>query len=218
MKKYILFDLDGTLTESAPGIIRSVKYALDRLAVGEYDENLLLKFVGPPLAESFKKFFGFSDEKALKAIDIYREYFSQKGLFENSVYSGIPQTLARLHDCGIKLAVATSKPEVFAEKILRHFSLADYFEHICGIPLEDEKMTKSQVVAVALDKLGVSDKSLAVMVGDRDYDAFGAHENQIECIGVTYGYGTEYELRCAGAEYIAFCPAGIADIIENMNR
>lgn len=206
MIKYILFDLDGTLTESAPGIINSLKYALEKLEIKDYDESMLGQFIGPPLAVSFKKFLGFSDEQSLNAIEVYREYFQDRGLFENAVYDGVSDMLAELKAHGLTLGVATSKPEVYAKKIIEHFNLDGYFTDICGIPLDDEKMTKSQVIAMAVKRLGIDDTDTAVMVGDRDYDVKGAAQNGIKCIGVTYGYGSENELIEAGAIAIAATP------------
>ncbi len=217
MKQYILFDLDGTLTESAPGIINSLKYALERLGVTDYDRTILDKFIGPPLAVSFEKFFGFKGEKCNNAIKIYREYFSKKGLFENSVYAGVEDMLARLKSAGLKLAVATSKPEVFARRILDKFGLSGYFEVICGIPLDNEKMTKAQVIDRAVAELSAADKQAVLMVGDRDYDVAGAHQNGIECMGVTYGYGSRSELESAGAEYIAASAEEAAELMLKLH-
>lgn len=214
MKQYILFDLDGTLTESAPGIINSLKYALERLGVQDYDRAILNKFIGPPLAVSFEKFFGFKGEKCNNAIKIYREYFSEKGLFENAVYPGVEDMLDTLKSAGLKLAVATSKPEVYARRILDKFGLSGYFEVICGIPLDNEHMTKAQVIARAINELGAANKQAALMVGDRDYDVAGAHQNGIECMGVTYGYGSRDELEKAGAEYIANTPSELPELIK----
>lgn len=218
MKKYILFDLDGTLTESAPGIINSLKYALDKLGITEYDEGVLNKFIGPPLAVSFKEFFGFSEDKCHAAIDLYRQYFSVKGLFENNVYGGVYKALSDLKDGGYRLAVATSKPEVFTRRIIDKFELTKYFDVICGIPLDDEKMTKAEVVGRTLNELGVADKSEAVMVGDRFYDILGAHENGIECIGVAYGYGSEQELTEAGADRIVYSALELTDMFKEVDR
>lgn len=217
MKQYILFDLDGTLTESAPGIINSLKYALERLGVTDYDRAILDKFIGPPLAVSFEKFFGFKGEKCNNAIKIYREYFSEKGLFENSVYPGVEIMLSRLKSAGIKLAVATSKPEVFARRILDRFGLSGYFEVICGIPLDNEKMTKAQVIDRAIAELNAADKQAVLMVGDRDYDVAGAHQNGIECMGVIYGYGSRSELESAGAEYIADSAEEAAELMLKLH-
>lgn len=202
MIKYILFDLDGTLTESAPGIIRSVKYALARMGIEDYDEDTLCKFIGPPLLESFEEHFGMNEQQAQRAVGIYREYFSEKGLFENAVYGGVRECLKRLKEAGLRLAVATSKPQVFCDRILEHFGLTEYFEVIVGVPLGDLKMTKTKVIAEALSRLGVVNKAEAVMAGDRFYDVEGALENGIGCIGVSYGYGSVEELLSAGAQKI----------------
>lgn len=217
MKQYILFDLDGTLTESAPGIINSLKYALEHLGVQDYDKAILDKFIGPPLAVSFEKFFGFKGKKCNNAIKIYREYFSERGLFENSVYPGIEDMLAQLKSAGLSLAVATSKPEVFARRILDKFGLSGYFKVICGIPLDNEHMTKAQVIERTMSELGVTDKQAALMVGDRDYDVAGAHQNGIKCLGVTYGYGSQEELERAGAEYIAASTADAAELMLKLH-
>lgn len=216
MLKYILFDLDGTLTESAPGIMNSLKYAFKKLGDSVPDDSVLKKFVGPPLIESFMKFSGFSEEKATMAVDVYREYFAEKGLFENSVYEGIPDCLKRLREAGYTLGVATSKPQVFCERILDHFGLTEYFGVIKGIPLDGEDMTKAEVISEALGALGDVDRSEAVMIGDRAYDAVGAEENGVGCIGVLYGYGTEEELIGAGAETTVKTPKELADLLLGM--
>ncbi|MCD8106355.1 MAG: HAD hydrolase-like protein [Oscillospiraceae bacterium] len=206
---YILYDLDGTLTDSARGIVNSFKYCLDELGITGWDDTSLLKFVGPPLRESFGVYLGMDEAGVDNAIKIYRTYYADKGIFENSVYDGIPEALGRLRDAGYIQAVATSKPEVYAKKILEKFGLSGYFEDICGIPLGDESMTKAQVIANSLEHLGITDKQTVVMVGDRDYDIRGAHLNGIPCIGVTYGYGSREELEAAGAEEIVKSPAEI---------
>lgn len=203
MAEYILFDLDGTLTESAPGIINSIKYTLRRYGLEELPQQTLEKFVGPPLIESFMRYCGFSEKKAEEAVDVYREYFSEKGLYENAVYSGIPECLEALKKSGKKLAVATSKPEVFCERILEHFDLKKYFDVVVGIPLDQEHMTKAEVIARALKLLNPRDTAEAVMIGDRDYDVVGARQNGIGCVGVLYGYGSREELEAAGA--VAIC-------------
>lgn len=217
MIRYVLFDLDGTLTESAPGIIESIKYALSRMGIEGYDEETLQKFIGPPLLESFQKHFGMPEEEAERAVSLYREYFSEKGLFENAVYDGVHGCLKRLKDAGLRLAVATSKPQVFSDRILEHFTLAEYFDVKVGVPLGALKMSKSEVIAEALSRLGVKNKSEAVMVGDRFYDVEGAKENGIGCIGVTYGYGNAEELLSAGAREVVssaqeLCEAVLAKI------
>ena len=207
--KYILFDLDGTLTESAPGIINSIRYTLDKLGLRPMTDEELKRFVGPPLIESFTRYCGLSREEAEHAVDVYREYFSEKGLFENAVYPGIPECLGALKSAGKKLAVATSKPQVFCERIIRHFGIDGYFDAVVGIPLDREDMTKAEVIKSAMELLGAVPEE-TVMVGDRDYDVFGARENGIPCIGVLYGYGSREELSAAGAVGICETVADIA--------
>lgn len=207
--KYILFDLDGTLTESAPGIINSIRYTLDKLGLRPMTDEELKSFVGPPLIESFTRYCGLSHEEAEHAVDVYREYFSEKGLFENAVYPGIPECLGTLKSAGKKLAVATSKPQVFCERIIKHFGIDGYFDAVVGIPLDREDMTKAEVIKSAMELLGAVPEE-TVMVGDRDYDVLGARENGIPCIGVLYGYGSREELSAAGAVGICETVADIA--------
>ncbi|MEA4920992.1 MAG: HAD hydrolase-like protein [Clostridiaceae bacterium] len=199
-KKYILFDLDGTLTDPKAGITSSVAFALNTFGIKVHDLDTLIPFIGPPLAESFENFYGFSHDKALKAVDQYRIYFSEKGIFENAVLQGVPEMLSHLSKNGREILLATSKPEVYAQKILEHFSLDNFFCHICGSQLDGTRTAKSEVVAYALNKAGVTDKALAVMVGDRKHDIIGAKYNGIMSIGVLFGYGSEDELRKAGAD------------------
>ena len=207
--KYILYDLDGTLTDSARGIVNSFKYCLGELGITGWDDRSLLKFVGPPLRESFGVYLGMDEKGVDEAITIYRTYYADKGIFENSVYDGVREALERLRQAGYIQAVATSKPEVYAKKILEKFELSEYFKDICGIPLGDESMTKAQVIEQSMERLGISDKTEVVMVGDRDYDIKGAHKNGIPCIGVTYGYGSREELESAGADEIVESPGEI---------
>lgn len=198
----ILFDLDGTLTDPAEGITNSVAYALKKLGITPPERRELLKFIGPPLAESFEKYYGLSKEASYKAVDIYREYFAPKGIFENTVFEGVPQMLKNLKETGKTVVLATSKPTVFAEKILKHFDLFKYFDLIVGSNLDGSLTNKAEVVAVALQKLGITDKKTAVMVGDRSHDVIGGAKNKLATVGVTFGYGSERELLEAGANII----------------
>lgn len=202
--QYVLFDLDGTLTDSAEGIVNSVLYALKKRGMQEADREKLLGFVGPPLADSFMKYYGMTQEEAAAMTPLYREYFSTRGWQENRVYEGIPGMLADLRDRGKRLIVATSKPEVFARRILEHFSLDTYFELICGSTLDGKITTKGQVIGQALRQVGREHLAQMIMVGDREHDVIGARENGISCIGVLYGYGDRKELERAGAA--AICP------------
>lgn len=205
MKNYktILFDLDGTLTDSAIGIANSVQYALKKYNISVEDRKQLYCFVGPPLIDSFVKFFNFSEEKAREAVGYYREYYTEKGMLENTVYDGIEPMLQQLKESGATLLVATSKPEVFARQILSHFGLEKYFTFIGGSTLDETRVKKAEVIAYTLDACGITDFSEILMVGDREHDVIGAKTVGIDCIGVLFGYGSREELEQAGATYIA---------------
>lgn len=211
MYDYVLFDLDGTLTDPGLGITNSVAYALKRWNIEVADRTSLYKFIGPPLQDSFAKYYGFSPEDALRAVEVYREYFREKGLYENEVYPGVEAMLKTLRNQGKTLIVATSKPEAFAIKILKHFKLDGYFTVIAGATMDSSRSKKGDVIAYALKEAGVADKSRAVMVGDREHDIFGAQENGLDSIGVLFGYGDLEEMEKAGATYIA--PA-VEDILK----
>lgn len=208
---YILFDLDGTLTESGPGIMNSVSYALEKLGKPSQPTEVLRKFVGPPLAHSFVHFCGFAKEEVPVAIETYREYYRKKGMFENSVYPGIAEMLQCLKDAGLHLAVATSKPEVLSLQILEHFDLKPYFEVICGATMDEKRVKKGEIIADAMKGFGITetDKSRVLMVGDREHDVLGAKENGIASMGVLFGYGNRKELETTGADYIAESAADI---------
>ena len=205
MKKYdvILFDLDGTLTDSSPGIINSIVYALKKYGIAVEDTAELKRFLGPPLHESFKEFYGFDDEKAMEATCFYREYFSTKGIFENTVYEGVPSLLETLVNEGKRLILATSKPQKFTNIMMEHFDLAKYFECIVGSNMDGTRSKKADVIEYALNKCRITDKSKAVMVGDRMHDVIGAKTAGIDSIGAQYGYGNYDELNNSGATYIA---------------
>ena len=214
MYKTVLFDLDGTLTDSGRGIINSVLFALKKYDIQVEDLSILQNFLGPPLQDSFQKYFHFSDEEIPVVIDTYREYFRSKGMFENEVYKGVPELLEQIKSSGRKLIVATSKPEAFSYTILKHFHLDKYFDFIAGATMDGIRGSKPDIIRYALDTLGITDLSSVEMVGDRMYDIYGAKEIGIDSVGVLYGYGSEEELRNAGATYIAKCPEDIAYIIE----
>ena len=211
--QYIFFDLDGTLTDSQEGITKSVAYALRHFGIEVEDLTTLNVFIGPPLLDSFMKYFDFTETDARKAIDIYREYFSVTGKFENRVYEGIPQLLQRLKTAGKKLVVATSKPEVFARQIMEHFDLAEYFEETYGADLEGKRANKDQVLAYALKAQNVTDLSRAVMVGDREHDVLGAKKCGLKTIGVLYGFGDLTELEESGAVAVAETPEQVGNLI-----
>ena len=200
--KTILFDLDGTLTDPKVGITKAVAFALKKFK--QIDANLddLTKFIGPPLMDSFMNFYGFSEQEADQAILYYREYFSETGIFENEVYPGIRALLDALKNNGRVLAVATSKPTVFAQRILEYFDLEGYFTCVVGSNLDGTRVKKAEVIAEVLSLLQVDCKSEVIMIGDREHDVIGAKQVGIHSIGVEYGYGTYEELERAGADFI----------------
>lgn len=200
--KYILFDLDGTLTEPKEGITKSVAYALEYYGIHVNNLDSLCKFIGPPLKESFMKFYGFDDAKAEEAVEKYREYFRPHGVYENEVYPGVDHLLSELVSCGKQVILATSKPTVFAKIILEHFDLNKYFSCVIGSELDGSRVKKGDVIAYALLQAGITDKSEAVMVGDREHDIIGAAENQLASIGVLYGHGSRAELEEHRADVI----------------
>ena len=215
MKNYqaVFFDLDGTLTDPGVGITNSAAYALDKFGIHITDKTELYPFIGPPLQDSFVRFYGFSPENADKAVKYYREYYKKQGMLENLLYDGIPELLEQLKGAGKILAVATSKPEVFARQILEHFGLTRHFTAIVGGNLDGSRTKKDEVLAAALDACGVCDPQTAVMVGDREYDVIGARKNGVDSIGVLFGYGSREELEQAGATRIAATVEEIGETI-----
>ena len=217
MKQYLLFDLDGTLTDPMVGITSSVQYALEKFGIHVRYLKELIPFIGPPLAESFQKFYGFSKEDAERAIQYYREYYAPKGIFENEVYEGIPEMLARLTEAGFTLLVATSKPTVFAKKVLKHFGMEDYFSFVGGSELDGSRTKKAEVISYILKTCGIRAKE-AIMIGDRRHDIEGGKACGLESVGVLYGYGTEQELTEAGADHIIRTVAELEDYLRNQGE
>lgn len=205
MSRYdvILFDLDGTLTDPGLGITNSVMHALKKYGIEVEDRKTLYKFIGPPLIESFEKYYGFSHEDAVKSVDYYREYYKDKGIYENKVYDGIENLLIKLSENNKKIILATSKPEAFAREILRYFGLDKYFLFTAGSTMSETRTNKADVIEYALAECGITDKASVVMVGDREHDIIGANKNSIDSIGVLFGYGSREELENAGATFIA---------------
>ncbi|MEY8336833.1 HAD family hydrolase [Lachnospiraceae bacterium 62-35] len=211
-KKYILFDLDGTLTDPEEGITKAVAYALCSFGIEVTDRRELIPFIGPPLRDSYMEYYGFSQEKAREGVIKYREYFNERGWKENKVYEGIPEMLWILKEKGFRLMVATSKPEVFAVRILEYFGLAQYFEFIGGADLEEIRVRKGDVIRYVMEKMGISPLE-AIMVGDRKHDAIGAEEAGIDCIGVLFGYGSREELEGVQTCYLAESVADLQDYL-----
>ena len=216
----IVFDLDGTITDSGEGITKAVQYALKHFGINVEDINELKKFVGPPLRDSYMKFYNFDEEKATEGIKVFREYYEEKGMFENSLYDGIVDVLKALKKSGKELIVATSKPEVHAKKILEHFNVDKYFTIIAGADFEETRVKKGDVIKYALDNFRntlndneVLNLSQVIMIGDREHDIIGAKENNIKAIGVLYGYGDVVELTQARASYIVSKPEDLLEIL-----
>ena len=200
--KVVLFDLDGTLTDPAEGITKSVRHALNAFGIEVPDLKELNRFIGPPLADSFRDFYGMDPGQCREAIRVMREYFSERGIFENRPYDGIRELLERLRREGLRLMVATSKPTVFACRILEHFGLAEYFEFVGGAELSGERQAKCEVIRHVLERTGLEPSDRIVMVGDRRHAVEGARAGGLGCIGVLYGYGDRDELERAGAERV----------------
>lgn len=201
MFEYILFDLDGTLTDPKVGITTCVQYALASVGIDEPDLDKLEPFIGPPLHESFMEFYGFDRENAMKLVEKYRERFNDIGIFENNIYPGIADMLKTLKETGCKISIASSKPTVLVERILDHFDIRKYFDAVVGSNLDGTRTKKEEVVEEALRQLQCI-KEKTAMVGDRKFDIEGAKAFGLTGIGVSFGYAVEHELEEAGAEYI----------------
>lgn len=202
MFQYILFDLDGTLTDPREGITKSVQYALQKMGIDEPDLSALEHFIGPPLYDEFRRCYVFSDTQAKQAVAHYRERFGDIGWQENILFTGVPDLLRAIRAAGKKIAIASSKPTVFVEKILRLFEIDVFFDVISGATLDGSIGTKAEVLEQALTQLHVVDRDQAVLVGDRLHDVEGAHTLGVRCIGVTFGFGGWKELHDAGADQI----------------
>ncbi len=212
MYQNILFDLDGTLTDPAEGITNSVAYALEKFGISVADHLELVPFIGPPLFDSFRKYYGFSEKDGLAAVAYYREYFRDRGIFENRVFDGTKELLDGLKAAGRTVVLATSKPEEFALRILDHFALTDYFDTVAGATMDGRISQKPDVVRYALAKAAIPGPEQTVMVGDRRHDIFGAMENGLDSVGVLYGYGDRAELTAAGATYLVESPKRVLEI------
>ena len=210
----LLFDLDGTLTDPASGITGSIQYALQKLGKPVPAADDLLWCIGPPLLESFIKMLDTDCDKAETALSLYREHYNAQGKFENEIYAGIPKTLQELIERGFNLFVATSKPRVFANDILVHFNLLQFFRGIYGSEFDGALVDKGELIAYILLKETISAKN-TIMVGDRSYDILGAKKHGIYSVGVTYGYGTKEELMGSGADYIIDSPEKIIEVVKN---
>ena len=209
-----IFDLDGTIMDSAEGIVRSVEYALDKMGVTEYDRQTNLRFIGPPLVDSFMEYYSMSEEDALRAVDFYRERYSVTGIYEARMYDGVRELLARLKEQGVKLYIGSSKPEKYVRMILEKQGILDLFDYVAGATFDESRNNKEQVLTYLFEQVEI-DKKSAVMIGDRYHDIDGAHYVKIPCIAVLYGFGNEAEFKKHGAEYIAADTDEILKIITS---
>lgn len=209
----ILFDLDGTLTDPKVGITRAVQHALARFDIAVTDLDSLKPFIGPPLHHSFARYYGFDRVQAREAVAFYREYFTDTGIYENTVYPGIPQLLDRLSAAERRLIVATSKPTIYAQRIVDHFQMSPYFTRVVGSNLDLTRTGKAEIIADILTLYPDVAREAIVMIGDREHDIIGARAHHLDAIGVTYGYGSLAELQAAGAIAIAGSVAELASLL-----
>ena len=226
MRQFLLFDLDGTITDSGPGIRRCAQYALESFGIHETDVDRLNRFVGPPLNDSFRDFYGLNEEESMQAVKKYRERYEKTGLYENSVIPGIPELLGRTQSAGYVNVLATSKPEVFAVKILAHFGLTEQFAVVSGADLAGKHVVKSDIIRTALERIQrkfpdecadmSSAMKLSVMIGDRKEDVIGAHQIGIPVVGVRFGFAVPGELERAGADAIAESPEDVIRAVRQI--
>ena len=209
----VLFDLDGTLTDSAPGITNGVRRALEHLGV-ELEEERLTEFIGPPLKDAFRSICGFDERTTALAVLKYREYYTTRGIFENRPYEGVPEMLSRLREQGARLILATSKPTIFAERILERFGLDPYFSFVGGAELNGPRSAKTDVLRFVLESTGIRPGGPAIMIGDRRHDILGARAVGLDSLGVTYGYGGRAELERAGATFIVNSVAELEALLD----
>ena len=214
MIKNVLFDLDGTVTDSGEGITKSVSYALESLGIVENDENALKEFIGPPLYDTFKEKYNLTHEQAEFAVSKYRERYKVTGLFENKVYDGMEEIFIMLKEKGIKICLATSKPLVFANQILEHFQLKKYFDVVSGSEFDGTRLHKTDVIKHVFSFLESPQDS--IMVGDKKFDVISAHECNIKCIGAQYGYPLPNELTNAKADFIANNTTELMKILSDL--
>lgn len=209
----LLFDLDGTLTDSEEGIVKCVQHSLRLFGIEEEDTAVLRSFIGPPLRDSYKQIYGFSEAQMALAIDAYHARFDAVGKFENRPYDGIAELLERLKYAGYRLMLATSKPEHFSRQIMAHFALEGYFDFMCGADETLNRIEKQDVIREILRIYPELNRDSAIMVGDRKHDVQGAAACGLNCIGVAYGFGGRDELEAAGAKYIVDSVAELGDLL-----
>ena len=211
--KNILFDLDGTLTDSGPGIRNAVRHALMRFGIEENDDEKLNRFIGPPLYDSFQRFYGIDAETAKNGETYFREYYRHKGIYENSLYDGVTECLKSLKDHGLHLYIATSKPDFMAEIVVKHFDIEKYFDGLFGAKPDMSISSKKDVITLLRTAHPEITPENSLMVGDREHDVFGAKPHGIKCVGVLWGYGSKSELEQSGAIATVDSPCALAEYL-----
>jgi len=209
----LLFDLDGTLTDPKEGILNSIHYALKKKGIIEKHPEELLSFIGPPLHFSFQNRYHLNDQETIEMVRVFREYFSSKGIFENTLYSGIPELLEELKKKNKTISLATAKPSHFAKQVLEHFKIAPYIDFIAGANTDGSRTDKKEIVAYAKEITGNKAYAEYLMIGDREYDIMGAHFNQVEACWVRYGYGEEAIVMKEKPEYVSNTVAELSDLL-----
>lgn len=212
--KNIIFDLDGTLTDSGPGIRNAVRHALYRFGFEENDTAKLNRFIGPPLYDSFIRFYNIDPVEAHKGENYFREYYRDKGIYENSLYDGIKECLGQLCDMGVKLYIGTSKPDFMAEIVVNHFDIKKYFKGVYGAKIEEGLYAKADVLKKLFAENPDVLKADTVMVGDREHDILGAKAVGISSVGVLWGYGSRDEFLSADADYVVNTPTELSELIS----
>ncbi len=211
----VLIDLDGTISDSSPGMLTGFRKVFDRFDMEQPSDESIRRHFGPPLAETWREVYGMTDEQIVVGLEVYREYYHDVGMFENNLYDGIPELIKDLHSQGVTLSTATSKPEYSASRIIEHFGLQEYFTFIGAADLAGTRDDKSAVIAHTLENLQASSQTHSiVMVGDRQHDVEGAREHGIDTIGVLWGFGTADELSEAGAIALAETPSHLASLLK----
>lgn len=210
----VLFDLDGTLTDPYMGITNSLMYALERMGYEVPPREELASFIGPPLISEYRRRFGMTEEKAREGVRLYREYFAERGIFENELIDGAEELLAKLKSCGKRVYLATSKPREFAERILEHFGIAGYFDFVGASTMDGSINEKHEVIADILERTGARPEE-CLMVGDRFHDIVGAHRFGIKCCAVLCGFGSREEFARYGADYVVETLSGVWDLVQS---
>ena len=210
---HLFLDMDGTVIDSAPGVTHAVSYALNKCGIQPPPCEELTCFIGPPLVWSFAHFYGMSEEEARQAVDYYREYYSNGGMLECLAYDGMEELLREMQKRGVVCVLATSKPHVYANPILRHIGLDRYFAFVSGPEIDGTRDAKAEVIAYAMEQLGLTDPSKILMVGDREHDTLGAAANHMDSVGALWGFGTREELLQTGAKAVFETPRQLLDAL-----